>query len=156
MFNTTSIQFVPYTNQQDVIVFQQGSGVCKSYVGKIGGAQPIWISPQCGPKEIAHEIMHALGFIHEQNRADRDGFVYVNFEHIQDDYRRNFERLPDDFMQISGLTGFDFNSLMIYHPSAFSKNDQPTMQPKNNSYEISPGTQLSDFDIERINRAYSY
>jgi hypothetical protein len=64
-FADSGISFVPYSNQEDVLVFQNGTGNCKSYVGKVGGKQPLWVAPGCGSKELIHEIMHALGFIHE-------------------------------------------------------------------------------------------
>jgi hypothetical protein len=65
LFEGTPIRFVPLTTQEDALVFEPGTGACKSYLGRIGGKQPIWLSPGCGPTEIAHEILHALGFIHE-------------------------------------------------------------------------------------------
>lgn len=153
-FAGTAIHFVPYEDQEDVMVFQEGTGVCKSYVGRIGGKQPLWISPGCRADDIAHEILHALGFVHEQNRSDRDQYLVLYPENIEEKYQENFVRLPQELMQVTGLSPFDFESLMIYPPSMFSKNGQSTMASRLKDQEIRPGAGLSRRDIERINKAY--
>jgi hypothetical protein len=154
LFESTPIHFVPLTNQQDAIVFVDSTGVCKSYVGRVGGKQPIWLPSNCEPREIAHEIMHALGFVHEQNRSDRDGFIEVNFDNIDEAQKGNFEKLPTDFMKASGAGPFDFESLMIYPVWMFSKNGQSTMQSKVKDQPIAPASSLSKTDIERIYHVY--
>lgn len=121
LFHGTKLVFQNYEGQEDVLVFQAGSGNCKSYLGRVGGKQPLWVGPGCGPKEIAHEIMHAVGFIHEQNRADRDSFIEIQWNNIQDNAQINFEVFPAGFMKLSGLGAFDYESLMLYPAKMFSK-----------------------------------
>jgi len=154
MFQGTNVQFVPYTNQENALVFEEGSGVCKSYVGMMGGLQPVYLPAECGPHEIAHEVMHALGFIHEQNRYDRDEYIQVNFDNIEDNYKFNFDKLPQDFMKVSGLSSFDYESIMIYPNMMFAKGSRPTMQSVDRSKPIQPSFGLSKSDIDRINQAY--
>lgn len=154
LFSGTVLQFVPYTDQDDVMVFEESAGICKSYVGRIGGKQPLWISPGCGSADIAHEIMHALGFVHEQNRADRDSFIELFPDNIEEEYKDNFSRLPEGMMKVNGLSSFDYESLMMYPVSMFSKNGQPTMQSRLQGREIRPSEGLSARDVERINKVY--
>lgn len=82
----TCIRFVPRSNQQDYISIVSGNTGCWSSVGRIGGRQEVNLqSPGCLVKvgTIIHELMHACGFMHEQNRNDRDGFITVNWGNIR-------------------------------------------------------------------------
>ncbi len=57
---------------------------CYSYVGKkFLGETLLNLGKVCVYKGIAiHEIIHALGYLHEQQRPDRDSFIRVNYENI--------------------------------------------------------------------------
>ena len=57
---------------------------CYSKVGRQGGEQIISIGPGCVHKYIImHELMHAVGFFHENTRYDRDQYVKVLWWNIQ-------------------------------------------------------------------------
>lgn len=151
---STALRFTEYDGETDALVFTKTDGISKSYIGKIGGLQPIWIAPDSDSLTIAHEIMHALGFIHEQNRSDRDKYIKVHLDNVEDEFKHNFEVLPGEFMKLSGLSTFDFESVMIYPPWMFAKGGQSTMEPKLRDKQIHPSSRLSDFDIQRINNIY--
>ncbi|MCB9049504.1 MAG: T9SS type A sorting domain-containing protein [Lewinellaceae bacterium] len=136
----------------------RAANVCNSYVGRIGGRQDINIAPGCGFGSIVHEICHAAGLFHEQSRSDRDEFVTILWENIQDGREFNFQTYLD-----AGVNGFDhedynYNSIMHYGPLAFSSNGQPTIEV--NSPPAKPGTTigqrdgLSLGDILAINSIY--
>ena len=58
---------------------------CHSSVGKRGGQQsinyPQWCLDRFG--STLHEMLHALGFHHEQSRYDRDDYVTIMWENIE-------------------------------------------------------------------------
>ncbi|MDZ4678239.1 MAG: M12 family metallopeptidase [Oligoflexia bacterium] len=154
-FKNTPINFIPYSDQPDAIVFQPGPGHCKSYLGKVGGLQPIWLSGQCFAPEIAHEIMHALGFIHEHSRTDRGQYVEIVWENIDDQYKSQFTMAPESLMLPLKSTSFDYQSIMIYEPDAFAR--QPgltTLRTKGNS-PLYPLKTLSKQDVERLFKVYA-
>lgn len=57
---------------------------CWSYLGVRGGRQTLSLqSPNClQVGVISHEFMHALGFVHEQARFDRDNYVTIMWPNI--------------------------------------------------------------------------
>lgn len=63
---------------------------CWSYLGSRGGRQTVSLqSPDClQVGVISHEFMHALGFVHEQSRFDRDNYVTIMWPNI---WRGNFK-----------------------------------------------------------------
>ena len=58
---------------------------CGSYEGRIGGNQKLSLDSECfTPSLVKHELIHAIGFWHEQSRTDRDDYVTINTTNIID------------------------------------------------------------------------
>lgn len=81
----TCLKFVQRTSERDYLSFESSNSGCWSSVGRIGGKQTVNLQSGGCTRigTIEHEIMHALGFLHEQNRYDRDDFVIVQKENIK-------------------------------------------------------------------------
>ena len=147
----TPVRFIPFSGQVDAIVFQKGKEHCFSHLGRVGGHQPIFLSGGCYWREFIHEMMHAMGFIHEHSRTDRSQFIQVVWDNIEPKYRSQFEVAPENFMDLVRGTEFDYQSAMIYPSIAFSKNKKDVTLKSESDREISPTPNgLSEGDIERL------
>jgi len=150
----TNLEFVPRTNEKDYIHFKKGPRNCYSYVGFQTGRQAIVLSPQCRSQQICHELEHAVGFFHEQNRGDRDQHLEINWTNIDTTHEINFKKIPLDFMHLSGES-FTFDTAMLYSSSAFASDPRVASMLTTSGNEIPPFPGcLSSDDIRRTNRVY--
>ncbi|XP_077991280.1 astacin-like metalloendopeptidase [Glandiceps talaboti] len=126
----TCIRFVARSTQADYIHVYPGSG-CWSYVGRSGGKQAVSLGQGCARHKVTpmHEFMHALGFHHEQSRTDRDNYVYILWQNIQDAMESNFEKYGTDYIQDLGAS-YDYFSIMHYYSKAFTIDGSSTILPK--------------------------
>ncbi|XP_013876800.1 high choriolytic enzyme 1 [Austrofundulus limnaeus] len=146
------IRFIKRTSQSDYLRIQSHNG-CYSYVGRLGSAQIVSLDRQgcIYHNVVQHELLHALGFNHEQCRSDRDQHIRVLWENIQSGLAYAFDKL--DTLNLN--TPYDYNSVMQYHRYAFSANNKPTMEPiPNPNVPFGTATQMSQNDINRLNRLY--
>lgn len=137
---------------RDYISFIPAPGTtCSSYVGRKGGKQEINLAPRCTTMNTVHELGHALGMWHEQSRADRNSFVKIVWENIDEDHKYNFDQqltAGKDFGE------YDYQSIMHYGAYAFSKNGQKTIITLVEGAEIGQRDRLSEKDIAAINSMY--
>ncbi|KAM8937959.1 meprin A subunit alpha [Lycaon pictus] len=158
MFRLRScVDFKPYEGESSYIIFQKFDG-CWSEVGDQHVGQNLSIGQGCDYKAIIeHEILHALGFYHEQSRTDRDDYVNIWWDEILPGYEHNFNTYDDTF--ITDLnTPYDYESLMHYEPFSFNKNESaPTITAKIPEFNTIIGQRLdfSATDLERLNRMYN-
>ena len=142
----------------------QNSSGNNSAVGRQGGEQIVNITNWDFDFIMAHELAHALGFIHEQARPDRDQWVTIHLENVckatdmncsgglcfrgatQIDCDHNFDIRLEAFT----YGPYDFDSVMHYTRDAFSRNtsDTITVKPPNEalSNTIGQTTHLSVLD----------
>ena len=60
-----------------------------------------------------HELGHAIGLHHEQNRRDRDDHLWIRFDHIDPYYRFASEMERADNIDNYGVP-YDYASIMHY------------------------------------------
>ncbi|KAF7231433.1 meprin A subunit alpha isoform X2 [Nothobranchius furzeri] len=150
------VDFKPYEGETSFISFTKLSG-CWSYVGDERKGQNVSIGERCDTKAIVeHELLHALGFYHEQSRSDRDDYVKIWWDQIEEGKEHNFNKYEDDF--ITDLnTPYDYESIMHYRPLSFNKDETtPTITTTTPYFNTVIGQRLdfSEVDITRLNRMY--
>ncbi|KAJ0027005.1 hypothetical protein NQD34_018005 [Periophthalmus magnuspinnatus] len=150
------VDFKPYEGESTYISFTKLDG-CWSFVGDYKTGQNVSIGARCDTKAIVeHELLHALGFYHEQSRSDRDDYVKIWWDQIEDGMEHNFNKYEDDY--ITDLnTAYDYESIMHYRPLSFNINESiPTITTTIPEFNNVIGQRLdfSAIDITRLNRMY--
>ncbi|KAG5685084.1 hypothetical protein PVAND_014285 [Polypedilum vanderplanki] len=154
----TCIKFKWRSTEIDYLSIYSGKW-CMSYVGRIGGKQGLSLerSASCSNHigTIIHELVHALGFFHMQNHANRDQYVSVINENISDDGVNQFQKIAAWEATNFG-TPYDYFSIMHYGMYVFSKNGKPTILTHGGKYNqiIGQNSKLSEGDIKRIRNMY--
>uniref|UniRef100_A0A8C6VAR3 Metalloendopeptidase n=1 Tax=Neogobius melanostomus TaxID=47308 RepID=A0A8C6VAR3_9GOBI len=150
------VDFKPYEGESTYISFTKLDG-CWSFVGDFKEGQNVSIGARCDTKAIVeHELLHALGFYHEQSRFDRDDYVKIWWDQIEEGKEHNFNKYEDDFITDMN-TAYDYESIMHYRPLSFNKNESiPTITTTIPAFNEVIGQRLdfSAIDITRLNRMY--
>jgi hypothetical protein len=155
----TCVKFVKRTTEANYIKFIDDHDGCYSYVGNIKrGAQNLALQyPGCDSKGTAiHELMHAIGFEHEQCRPDRDSYINILTSNVEPSMLNNFDKNDGVTAEKGNTFGFayDFNSIMHYSNDSFGKNGALTMTRKDGKPLLVQHMGFSDYDVKKINLYY--
>ncbi|XP_059491012.1 zinc metalloproteinase nas-14-like [Neocloeon triangulifer] len=151
------MHFRPYRNgDKDYVYIQYNDTGCWSLVGRRGGAQPVNLQRDACfiPGPVAHELLHAAGFEHQHSAPDRNDYVFINYTNIEEADWDQFELLSASEYSELGV-GYDYNSLMHYTRTAFSKNGEDTIIPYEDGVEIGQQDYVSDKDYRKLNVKYN-
>uniref|UniRef100_A0A1I7VDT6 Metalloendopeptidase n=1 Tax=Loa loa TaxID=7209 RepID=A0A1I7VDT6_LOALO len=150
----TCVRWVPRSIEDYDYIYIVPDRGCYSMVGKTGGRQTVSLGTGCIQKGIImHELMHAVGFFHEQSRTDRDKHITILWGNIQPGMQGQFEKYDHGMIDSLGAD-YDYDSIMHYGSRAFSRNGQPTLLPKI-PVAIGQRIHFSTLDIFKINKLYN-
>ncbi|XP_053392372.1 zinc metalloproteinase nas-36-like isoform X2 [Mercenaria mercenaria] len=142
---------------QIVFISKQGDERCGStYVGMKPGSQEIYLGKDCFKRDIIlHEVGHALGFYHEHNRADRDSYIKIHYENIEQGYEDNLKKMKQNEYEDFDKP-YDYRSIMHYGQYFFSKNERITIETLKPEYQdiIGKARHPSFLDYKILNTMY--
>ncbi|GFY68876.1 astacin-like metalloprotease toxin 1 [Trichonephila inaurata madagascariensis] len=157
--DNTCIKFVERKSEKEYVKIFKGNG-CYAALGRnktYTQPQPLSLGDGCHKKgTVIHELLHIVGFYHEQNRSDRDKYLNIYLNNVKPGMRSNFVKLSPSQNWL--INDFDYDSIMIYGEYAFSKrpNRLKTMEAKNGKKLLNPfeKQEMTASDIERVKTMY--
>lgn len=106
-----------------------------------------------------HELLHAIGMVHEHQRADRDTYLTINTNNLTSKGLDNIAS-RHDATDMAEMSAFDYGSIMMYpqyisDPTFVYNTSQPVFYLTRSS-TVTPGQRngLSTLDIQTINTRY--
>uniref|UniRef100_A0A671LZK8 Metalloendopeptidase n=1 Tax=Sinocyclocheilus anshuiensis TaxID=1608454 RepID=A0A671LZK8_9TELE len=151
------IEFKPRTAEDISYISVESRDGCWSYIGhRVAGAQTLSIGDSCGIKAfIEHLFLHALGFLHEHTRYDRDDYVTINFKNIITGYESNFNKYSENLTTTQD-TPYDYYSVMHYDKDALSNGNGSTIITKRPEFQnvIGQLLDMSEYDVIELNKLY--
>lgn len=147
------IDFVPRVLDENFISIRDYDN-CSSAVGMTGRVQYLSLGSGCfSLGTIKHELLHALGFWHEQSRSDRDLHIDIHEDNIQPNMLSNFKKVTEEG---TNLGDYDFNSIMHYSRTTFSiDGSSPTITRKDDYYAELGGEELTATDRSTLMQMYN-
>lgn len=155
----------------ELVVFAEGEGCESRALGYNPGldAHTIWLSSGCGTHRIMHEMMHVLGFHHEQKRGDRNKYIKVEPAPPTKDSKKRLEQKKWAYQyDTDGYCRGDYDFISVMHYD-ITRNDtegvfpRVSLTPAGNARlkelgmteaDVGQRFMLSDGDVEAIKFLY--
>ncbi|XP_053690798.1 seminal metalloprotease 1-like [Sabethes cyaneus] len=152
----TCIKFRPY-NKKDTnwVVFRSNASGCWSSVGMQPDGQTVNLQSSGCVRHgvVVHEVLHALGFFHQQSASNRDDYVRILWDNIEPGHEHNFNKYNESEVSSFGIE-YDYGSVMHYSAKAFSRNSEPTMEALQPNVTLGQRKGLSEKDISKLELMY--
>ncbi|KAH8267485.1 hypothetical protein KR018_007252 [Drosophila ironensis] len=159
---SSCIRFYPASEEEEnyLSVITSATG-CSSKVGYQPGVRTVklkvgYLDSGCFKLgTIQHELLHTLGFHHQQCAPDRDDYVKIVEENIIEGKEKNFLKYEDDVVGDFDQP-YDYGSILHYSSLSFSVNGEPTIVALKPEGQALMGQRLimSEIDINRLNIMY--
>ncbi|MED6242255.1 hypothetical protein ATANTOWER_002185 [Ataeniobius toweri] len=150
------IDFKPRDSEEYYIDIKKLDG-CWSYIGRLfTNGQELSIGLNCDSIGVVeHEILHALGFYHEQSRYDRDSHVQIVYNNIIAGKEHNFRKVASQDSTTHGVP-YDYMSVMHYSKNGFSNGNGPTIITIDPKFQdlIGQRLEMSPSDVQELNALY--
>ncbi|VDO89755.1 unnamed protein product [Heligmosomoides polygyrus] len=155
----TCVTFWPRENETEYLLFTGENPGCFSTVGRdiTQQVQVVNIGRGCYHFGVTtHEVGHALGLFHHQQRFDRDDYITFLKGEVPRRYWLNFAKISEKYLSTYGLP-YDVGSIMHYTPTEFASNIYlPGLTTKDGNLQGAMGSMdgPSFLDVQIVNRHY--
>ncbi|XP_021340903.1 meprin A subunit beta-like isoform X2 [Mizuhopecten yessoensis] len=131
-------------------------GWCRTdHIGMAGGRQKLYLNNDCMFKrDIMSLLLVTLGLYHEHQRPDRDQYIQVHLDNVQDIARTLFGKVPAGDTDLLSFP-YDFDSITHFSPYAYAKDPHhPTITTTISAVPFGNKRMLSYHDVLKVQTLY--